>query len=116
VSLRRAATAASTIVVAVVCALAVPVSQLRTITVVAKCCCPDPSNCHCPDHKPDRSGCPAMRACHRWSHEVVAPEAPSFTPEQVAIAIAPIRATAAVLAAPHGPKAAPSPDEPYGPS
>jgi len=102
--------------VAIACALAVPVSQLRTISVVTQCCCPDPADCHCPDHKPDQSTNSSMRACHRSTHVLVAPSAPSFTPTEVAIAIPAVRPAAVILAAPVGPKDAPEADEPYGPS
>lgn len=50
VLVRRAAVWLSTVGVALIVALAMPVSQLRTMSVVKACCCPDPSNCHCPDH------------------------------------------------------------------
>lgn len=115
-SLRRVATAASTAVVALVVALAVPVSQLRTISVVITCCCPDPATCHCPDHKPDRGHQPSIRACHRTSHEAVAPEAPAFTAPQLALVAAPVRIAPAVFAMPSTPHAAPSPARPDAPS
>ena len=115
-SLRRAATAAATMFVAIACALAVPVSQLRTIAVVTKCCCPDPANCHCPDHKADHSTNSSIRACHRSTHVLAAPSAPSFAPAEIALAIAAPRPDVAIVAAPPGPKDAPAADEPYGPS
>jgi hypothetical protein len=117
VTLRRIATAASTIVVAIVVALAVPVSQLRTFSIVASCCCPDPSHCHCPDHdagKGDDRG--SMRACHKTSHEVVSPDAPAVAMPQLAIATEAPRATPRVawmIAEPH---AAPAPARPDAPS
>lgn len=108
--------AVATWVVALGLALAVPVSTLQTNKVVIACCCPDPANCHCPDHKPDHSGQPAVRACHRTKHEVVAPEAPSFTSPQIAIAIAPPRIAHAAPSALSSPHETPATDEPYGPS
>ncbi|MEO8552157.1 MAG: hypothetical protein ABI678_19400, partial [Kofleriaceae bacterium] len=63
--IRRIATAAATVWVAIVVALALPVSQLRTVTTVnEKCCCPDPASCHCPPHSKDAPGCPQMKTCH----------------------------------------------------
>jgi len=113
---RGAWTACATFVVAIVVALAVPISQLQTTTIVTECCCPDPSNCHCPDHKPDHSGQPMLRACHRTKHELVAPQAPSFTSPQIAIAIAPPRVAPAAIVAPPALHESPVVDEPYGPS
>ena len=104
------------IVVAIAVALSVPTSQLRTISIVTTCCCPDPTKCHCPDHKADHSKVPSIRACHKSSHETVSPQLPSFSPPEVAIAIAPPAVAPAVLAAPRVPHAPPVPDEPYGPS
>ncbi|HEX4451038.1 MAG TPA: hypothetical protein VH143_09225 [Kofleriaceae bacterium] len=115
-TLRRIATAASTIVVAIVVALAVPVSQLRTFSIVASCCCPDPSHCHCPDHDAGRGGEPSMRACHKTSHEVVSPEAPAAAVPELALATEPQRAmprVAWMIAEPH---AAPAPVRPDAPS
>lgn len=115
-AIRRAVAAAATAVVAVVLALAVPVSQLRTFRVVTTCCCPSPAHCHCPPDKPDHSGVPVMRTCHKSSVELVSPKAPSFTPTAVALAAPVVRIAIARITAPAAPKAAPAPDEPYGPS
>jgi hypothetical protein len=116
VTLRRIASAASTIAIAIIVALAVPVSQLRTITVVKSCCCPDPAKCHCPDHKPDHGGQPAMRACHNTQQIIVAPELPTFTPPVLAVAAAP-QLVAIALAMPlRSPHAPPSLARPDGPS
>jgi hypothetical protein len=104
------------VILAICAALAVPVAQLQTTRVVIACCCPDPSNCHCPDHKADHSGQSSLRACHRTRHDAVSPEAPSFTPTAVAIAAAPMRAVHIAMTAPTAPHEAPAADEPYGPS
>jgi hypothetical protein len=108
--------AVATFVAAIVCALAVPISQLRTISIIVTCCCPDPAKCHCPDHRGDASAKPTMRACHKQRHESVAPQAPSFAAPELALAVAPPRAAVAVLAAPDEPHAPPILDELYGPS
>jgi hypothetical protein len=104
------------LVLAIVVALTVPVSQLQTISITTTCCCPDPAKCHCPDHKADHSKVPSIRACHKSSHETVAPQLPSFSPPEVAIAIAPPRAVAATITAPRSLHEAAISDEPYGPS
>ena len=115
-TLRRIATAASTILVAVIVAFAVPVSQLRTISVVKSCCCPDPTQCHCPDHKPDHGSQPSMRACHNTQHINVAPQLPSFTPPVVAVAAAPQVVAIARVSSLSNPHASPAAAPPYGPS
>ena len=114
--LRRYATAAATILVAIVCAFTVPVAQLRTISRVTTCCCPDPSHCHCPDHKQAPGDEPTMRACHRQSHDFVAPVLPAFVAPAVADVPAPDRAIALVPAPLRTPHAAPIPRRPDAPS
>jgi len=116
VRVRRFASYASTIVVAIVVALAVPISQLRTISVVASCCCPDPSNCHCPDHKPDHCPQSSMNACHRSQQTTVAPQLPAFEPPVLVATLAPVRPVvppAFFASLPHDP---PSPARPDAPS
>ena len=103
-------------VATVVVALAVPVSQLRTIDVVTTCCCPDPSRCHCPDHKADHSGQPAMRACHRSQHELVSPQAPNFVAPELVLAAPPALPAAPIVIALADPHAAPPPQRPDAPS
>ena len=114
--IRRAAIAVATYVAAIVVVLAVPVSELQTFSITTTCCCPDPTKCHCPDHKPDHGKQPSIRACHRSQHESVAPQLPSFSPPEVAFAIAPPRVVTVAIAAPPAPHAMPELDEPYGPS
>ena len=114
--IRAAASAIATCVVAIVVALTVPISQLRTVSTTITCCCPDQSNCHCPHTKPDSRDCPAMAPCHKERHDTVAPQLPSFTAPRTVIAIAPPRVIAEPIAAPLVPHAAPVHDEPYGPS
>jgi hypothetical protein len=116
VLIRRAAAWISTVVVAIVVAFAVPVSQLRTISIIKACCCPDPAQCHCPDHKADSSPQPSIRACHNTERAIVAPELPAFSAPVVAIAVVPAMAIIALdhaIAAPHP---APPPIRPDAPS
>lgn len=113
---RRAAIALATYVAAILVALAVPVSQLHTVSIETTCCCPDPSHCKCPDHKPDKQSTPSMRACHKTQHANVAPTLPSFAAPAVAVAIAPPQAAPAFAPARRAPHATPVSDEPYGPS
>jgi hypothetical protein len=104
------------LLLAIAVALTVPVSQLRTVAIVTECCCPDPAQCHCPDHGKDHSTQPSMRACHRTQHEAMSPQLPSFSPPQIALAIAPPRTLVRALAAMPAPHATPETGEPYGPS
>lgn len=106
----------STIVVAIVVALAVPVSQLRAISIVKACCCPDPANCHCPDHEKDSPSQPSMRACHNTEHAVMAPQLPAFTAPLVAVAAAPVIAIVATASPIPDPHPAPPPNRPDAPS
>jgi hypothetical protein len=116
VLVRRAATWISTVMVAIVVAFAVPVSQLRAVSIIKTCCCPDPAFCHCPDHKSDPSPQPTMRACHNSERAVVAPELPAFAapeiPVELAVFVRPV-AIEHVLADPHP---APPPARPDAPS
>ena len=86
VSLRTLVSAASTLVVAIVLVICVPVSQLRTVTHETECCCPDPDQCKCPDHQPDKSTQSKMRACHKTTQSFVSPVSPAFVPPQIAVA------------------------------
>jgi len=104
------------LLLAIAVALTVPVSQLRTVAITTTCCCPDPTKCHCPDHKPGQPDDASMRACHKSTEAHVAPQLPSFSPPQVAVAIAAPVTAPAFRAAPQDPHEAPGPDEPYGPS
>ena len=108
--------AIATCVAAIVVALAVPVSQLRTIDVVTSCCCPDPTNCHCPHSQTDPSKPTSLGACHRTQHEIVSPEAPAFVPTEVVAIAPPVRAPLPVIAALPEPHAAPPLARPAAPS
>ncbi len=116
VSLRRVATAAATCVVALVVALAVPVSQLRTVTFVHECCCPDPANCHCPKPKAGHDAVPTMRACHESNRAIVAPTLPAFSAPERSLMPPPACADVAVVAELAEPHAAPPPARPDAPS
>lgn len=115
-TVRRAAARISTLVVAILVGLAVPVSQLRTVAFIKSCCCPDPSNCHCPDHKSDPTPQPSMKACHSTERAIVAPQLPAFRPPAVAITAVPPVAVVAVAAAIPAPHPAPPPPRPDAPS
>ena len=67
-----------TIVAVVATALAVPISQLRTVQEIKSCCCPDPNKCHCPKDKKHDDRYPSINVCHDTSRVVIAPESPAF--------------------------------------
>lgn len=113
---RRATTALTTLVVAILLALCVPVSQLRTVAVKQACCCPDPTHCHCPDHDAKKGTQSELRSCHRSQQVTVAPTLPMFTEPVVTVAIAPVIPVAAPLHEIHEPHAAPAPVRPDAPS
>lgn len=113
---RRTAAWVSTVLVAIVVVFSVPVSQLRTMSVIKECCCPDPNHCHCPDHRTDDTQHPLMRACHNTERVLVAPELPVFRAPVLAVTAAPAARAfvpAHVIPAPHP---APPPTRPDAPS
>jgi hypothetical protein len=112
----RIAARIATIVVAIAVALAMPVSQFRTLGVFKSCCCPDPSNCHCPDHKSAPSPQPQMRDCHSTERTVIAPQLPAFAPPAIAVVRAPAVAVAIAEHPITSPHPAPPPTRPDAPS
>lgn len=112
----RVWTALSTVMVALVLALSIPVSQLRTANVEHSCCCPDPAKCHCPDHDESPPGPSQLRACHRTTQITIAPTLSAF----VAPVLVPLPArTPARLTVSHAapaPHAEPPPARPDAPS
>jgi hypothetical protein len=116
VSIRGALSAAATCIVAIVVALAVPVSQLRTVSTVVTCCCPDPTHCHCPDHKPDHNKKPSMSACHKTQHVTAAAQAPAFVTEMIEIASNARPVVRTTFPEPPMPRPDTWADEVYGPS
>lgn len=99
-------TALSTMVVALLVMLAVPISQLRTVDIETSCCCPDPDRCHCADHEPS-SGPTSIRACHSSSIVIVGAQLGSFTAPVIATVIPPARRFVAVVSRLPAPHAAP---------
>ncbi|MEO6776372.1 MAG: hypothetical protein ABI467_25745 [Kofleriaceae bacterium] len=114
--IRPLATAAATVLVAIVVALAVPVSQLRTVTTISeRCCCPDPAQCHCP-RPSDPAQSPQLKHCHNVSHDVVAPQLPVFSPPAFAAAPVTTRIVAIAVTPIPAPHAAPASRRPDAPS
>ncbi len=113
-SSRRAALAFATLVVAV--ATALPVSQLRTFSMVVTCCCPDPGDCQCPPAPCDDGKHEAMKRCHNTMADVVASATPAYTPSPIAAPPISQRVAFAIEAPIARPHAAPAPSRPDAPS
>lgn len=113
---RPVAHALYSMIVAVIAMIAVPVSQLRTISVQLECCCPDPTKCHCSEHPGAPAGQAAIKECHKSSETFVGPSAPECA-RPVALSTAPsserITTLQFPLTSPHEP---PNPARPPGPS
>jgi hypothetical protein len=116
VLLRRIATAASTIVVAIVLAVFVPVAQLQTVAEAPPCCCPNPKKCTCPDHHAGDSGQPSMRACKQTPDAVVQAQLSVFVAPAIPVAIAPVILVSEAHVALADPHPAPEPRRPDAPS
>lgn len=101
---------------AVVVMFALPVSQLRTVAVRIVCCCPDPSHCHCPDHKTAPSDHDSMRACHKSSESLASPTIPEFAPPMIDTAIVAAPMVAMLVHVLPDPHESPSLERPRGPS
>ena len=103
-------------VVALLLALTMPVSQLRTVMIEQSCCCPDPADCHCPDGGDGAGDQAHLEACHQDTQAHVAPVLPTFAPPALSSLPTPslvIVSTVHVLGAPHAP---PPPPRPAAPS
>lgn len=102
--------------IAVLVALAMPVSQIRTVSIVARCCCPDPAKCHCPDHSTDSDGPPTLRPCYRSEHVVVAAAPLATAPSAIECPDLTAQASPVLFDEPKAPHAAPPPARPAAPS
>jgi hypothetical protein len=104
------------ILVAVIVMIALPVSQLRTVSVYVECCCPDPTRCHCPESGKPVPGQSTMNDCHK-SSQVIASSAASELQGPAPLAVpSPARRTLAIefpVRLPHEP---PNPARPSAPS
>jgi hypothetical protein len=104
--------------IAVVLALlaALPVSQLRLLSYIVDCCCPDPDHCSCPDHPSAQGTHSKMVPCHKTVDTLESAGTPSFTPGFVITELVPARALVSIhhtYATPHEP---PSLERPSAPS
>jgi hypothetical protein len=109
-------TALAALIVAALVALAVPVAQLRTNPLLATCCCPVPTDCHCP--KEEAGGTPqsTLGPCHHWALELHAAAAPVVELAASSIAVPVGRTVIAPVWSPSAPHASPDPAPPSAPS
>jgi len=113
----RLVTTIATCWVALVVAIAVPVSQLRMISFESSCCCPDPDRCRCPDHDPtDDPAAPAIRACHNTQQAITTSPLPAFEPPVVAVVAIDERTIEPASFPSSAPHAPPTPQRPDAPS
>lgn len=115
VTLRAFVTATTSIAIAIMLSVIVPVAELRIANDQATCCCPNPKICKCKDHQGDPSA-PSMRACHKSPDDLIRAELPQFVPPTVIAVVhpaLPIVHAAVALPSPHP---APELRRPDGPS
>jgi hypothetical protein len=104
------------VLVAILLALGVPFAQLQTVNDRITCCCPDPDQCKCPDHKADKSAQTQMGTCHKSATKTVRAQLAAFVSPVVIDVLARVPrpiVIAHVLPAPHAP---PPPQRPAAPS
>jgi hypothetical protein len=104
------------LLVALLLGLAMPAATLRLATIERWCCCPDQSNCHCPDHEPTRDAQPSVGACHETQHVLTSTPVAAFTPPVVANTVAVAQVARAIVYATSEPHDAPPPRRPDAPS
>lgn len=115
---RRAVTAITTSMVAIVLLLAVPFATLRFAVDKIACCCPDPDRCKCHDHAKAKHDEPVVKACHTDPPKAAtAAPMPPFAAAQLAMTVIPPPRVAVPivddLSRPHPP---PTPRRPDAPS
>ena len=114
VTLRAFVIATTSIAVAIMLSVIVPVAELRIADDQPTCCCPNPEMCKC-KHQGDPSA-PSMRVCHSKPSDIVRAELPAFVPPLV-IAVEPTeQPILEVIAALPEPHPAPAPARPDAPS
>ena len=104
------------LVVAIVLAICVPVSQLHTIATQKQCCCPDPEQCKCPSHDKDSVPEPTIGTCHKTQQSFVAPVLPAFIAPAIVERVSPTVVAIAIAPALPEPHPAPPPRRPDAPS
>jgi len=116
VNLRRIVTAATTIAVALALAILIPVAQLQTVADKPACCCPNPEQCKCPEHKPASPFDTTMRACHNSGPDLVQTQLPQFVPPALPSVTVPSEVVEIVATRLPDPHPAPAPRRPDAPS
>jgi hypothetical protein len=114
VTLRAFVIATTSIAVAIMLSVIVPVAELRIADEQPTCCCPTPDTCKC-NHQGDPSA-PCMRVCHSSHTELARAELSTFVPpiiNAIERTEQPIEVVVAALPSPHP---APAPARPDAPS
>jgi hypothetical protein len=112
VTLRAFVIATTSIAVAIMLSVIVPIAELRIADEQPTCCCPNPVICKC---KGDPSA-PSMRVCHSTRTDLARAELPAFTPPIIQVVERteqPVDVVSAALPSPHP---APAPARPDAPS
>ncbi len=104
------------LIVGVIVMLAIPVSQLRLVSVRVECCCPDPDQCKCPDHSKGLVGKTKIEACHKTRDAITSPATEMFSVPDIAVIDVPDVHVATVEFIASNPHEPPSPERPRGPS
>ena len=114
VTLRAFVIACTSIAVAIMLSVIVPVAELRIAEDQPTCCCPNPETCKC-KHQGDPSA-PSMRVCHSNHTDLNRAELPAFVAPAIIKAAQveqPAMLAHVALPAPHP---TPAPHRPDGPS
>lgn len=114
VTLRAFVIAATSIAVAIMLSVIVPVAELRIADDQPTCCCPNPEMCKC-KHQGDPSA-PCMRVCHGTQTNLARAELSAFVPPVIHVVERAEQPVAVVIAALPSPHPAPAPARPDAPS
>lgn len=113
---QRVVRALYSIMVAVIVLIALPVSQLRTVSVFVECCCPDPTRCHCPEPGKPVPGQPTMSDCHKSGQIIAISAAAELQAPPLQVVPSPPRRALTVVFPVRLPHEPPSPARPPAPS
>ena len=104
------------LIVGVLVMLAVPVSQLRLVSIRVECCCPDPDHCKCPDHRKSQVDDTKIEPCHKSRDVIASGTTDTFPVPEITVIDAPAVEVASVELPTSEPHEPPSPKRPRGPS
>lgn len=114
VTLRAFVIATTSIAVAIMLSVIVPVAELRIADEQPACCCPSPQICKC-KHQGDSSA-PCMRVCHSKQTSLARAELSVFVPPIIDVVERTEQPVDVVIAALPSPHPGPAPTRPDAPS